>query len=337
MTTRLGISRRAFLGAGSATASAAVLFRPASAAQFEYKLAHPLGTETPIHRALSGFCDAVRTETNGRLAITVFPNGVLASQDKIVNQVQLGAVQLMSYGSSAYSGIVPVVEIDSVGFTFTSSPQAWRVMDGSLGEFVRRQFSDRWIFAFPKKFESGMRQITTSTKAVKTLGDLAGLKLEVPIAKLSVDFFKALGAAPDPIPSSAWFTSLQTHVVDGCDTPIVTIETFKLYEVVKFVSITNHMWNGMWMVANGDAWSALPSDIQRIVLQNQAKYADLERKDAVADDNARIERLRARGIAFNTTDTAPMRSRMSDYYASWKGTFGTTAWGLLEAGVGKLA
>ena len=301
MGLRGRLSRKAFCNVTAGTVL--VLPRAAGAAPFEYKFAHGLPVESPNHVRVVQMWEAVKSETGGRLVVTTFPNSELASQNQIVPQVRLGAVQFCAYGGSAFSGLVGVAEIDSVAFAFSSSPQAWRVMDGPLGAYVRQQFIGAGMFCMPKKYESGMRQIGGTAQPVTTLNDLAGLKIEVPIARISTEFFQGLGASPAPVPSNEWYTALQTHLVGAVDCPVYVIESFKLYEVTRYLSLTNHMWNGVFTVANLAAWRALPADIQEIVLRNQAKFADLQRRDVAQSNASLVDKLKRRGIAVNVVVT----------------------------------
>src|SRR5262249_3209197 len=104
----------------------------------------------------------------------------------------------------------------------------------------------------------------------------------------------------------------------------------------KYLSFTNHVWGGQWLAANQAAWDALPPDIQTIFQRNAAKYAELVRRDSFLMTAAYTDKLRRQGMAINTPDTRSMRARLGPYYARWKNDFGATAWGLLEASVGKL-
>jgi tripartite ATP-independent transporter DctP family solute receptor len=325
------------LAAGSSIAAIAVVRAPALAAAFEYKAAHGLPIEHPLHVRMIELWEAVKKETNGRLVVTTFPNSQLGGQSQTVTQLRLGAVQFFAASSSAFSDAVPVCDIDGVGFAFRSSEEAWRVMDGALGDYVRDQFTSRGLFAFPRKWDLGMRQLTSSTRAIRNVADFNGFKIRVPIANLSVDFFRTLGAAPVTTSSNELYTSLQTKIADGQESPLLTIETFKLYEVQRYLTISNHMWNGTWFVANLAAWKALPADIQTIVMRNLAQAVAAERRDSVLQNASLADKLRRRGMQGNVIDGAAMRARLGPYYTKWRGEFGGTAWGLLESGVGRLA
>ena len=145
-------------------------------------------------------------------------------------------------------------------------------MDGALGAYVRRDFASKGIYVFEKTYESGFRQVTSSTKPIHRVDDFAGFKIRVLPAAIFVDLFKLLGAAPVPIDGSEMYVAMQTHIVDGQDSPLATIESFRLFEVQKYISITNHIWGGYWIAANAEAWNALPDDIRGIVSRNLLKY-----------------------------------------------------------------
>ena len=336
MRLRSSISRLCFV-AGAGAATVPFLRSTGSAAQFEYKMALGVPAADPIFAVLTQLWETVKTESGGRLVVTIFPGSQLAAQDQIITQVRLGAVQICTYANSTFSGVVPSVMIDSVGFAFTTSQQAWRAMDGALGAYVREQFAAKGLIAMPKKFESGMRQVSTSTKPIRTAADFVGLKMCVAAANLSVELFKTLGASPAPIPSNEWYTSLQTHLVDGVDCPLRTTDSFKLFEVQKYLSITNHSWDGQWMIANAAAWNALPADIQAIVTRNEAKCVDQQRTMMVQRNASLAESLRQRGMTVNTADSATMRAKLGDYYEHVKAEFGNILWALLEGATGKLA
>jgi len=337
MTSAALTGRKRFLLAATGVLGALrVGAAPARAAQFEYKLAHTVPVEHPQHIRLVQMWDAVKAETRGRLVVTTFPNGTLAGSNDIVGQLRLNAIQFAATASAGWSGIIPVVSIDALPLAFSSSQQAWHVMDGPLGAYVRDQFTSRGIFLFPKKYEFGVRQVTSSTKQITTLADMMGFKLLIPSATIFVEFWRALGAIPVTMGASEFYTAMQTHVVDGSDNPLLSIESFRWYEVQRYLSITNHSWSGSWLGANLDAWNALPSDIQGIVLRNQARYADLQRRDAVLQNDSLTDKLRRQGLALATVNTTSWRPRLGSYFAKWKSEFGTTAWGLLEAGVGRV-
>ena len=174
-------------------------------------------------------------------------------------------------------------------------------------------------------------------KPVRTVNDLAGIRMRVPDAEIFRETFQTLGAMPVTVNISDLYEALRTHRVDGQENPLVVTEVNKLYEVTKYLSITNHMWSGFNLLANLKFWRSLPADVQAVVDRNVKKYIALQR--AYTDDlNSKLTAtLAQRGMVVNVADAASFRRKLgASFYERWRDQLGRTAWGLLEDEVGKL-
>jgi tripartite ATP-independent transporter DctP family solute receptor len=234
---------------------------------------------------------------------------------------------------------VPVAAINAIGFAFSDYNQVWSAMDGKLGAHVRAAISKTRLYAFEKMWDNGFRQTTSSKAPVTSAKDLDGLKIRVPVSPLSISMFKSLGAAPASLQFSEVYSSLQTKIVDAQENPLPIIQVAKLYEVQKFASLTNHIWDGYWFIANGRAWDGLPADLKPIVAA-AINEAGLKQRDDIRKLNESVVTdLQSKGLAINrpAPDSFRAKLRESGFYGEWKGRFGDEAWGLLEQSVGKLA
>ena len=148
--------------------------------------------------------------------------------------------------------------------------------------------------------------------------------------------FKALGAGPTTITFAETYSALQTKVADGQENPLAIIATAKLYEVQKYCSLTNHMWDGFWFLANRRAWEKLPANIKDVVAKNINEAGLAERDDVAKLNTSLQEELTAKGMAFNTTEAAPFREalRKAGFYDEWKRKFGDEAWAILNKSAG---
>jgi TRAP-type transport system periplasmic protein len=330
--------RRTMLAGAAALPLVSIRIRAACAAQFSYKLATNLPAVHPLNVRIGEALANIRTRSGGQLDITLFPNSVLGTDPVMLSQVRSGAIQFLSLSPLILSTLVPVSAINGVGFAFTDSATAFSAMDGKLGTFVRAAIADRGLIAFRKIFDNGFRQITTSNRPIRTPEDLHALRIRVPPAALWTSMFADFGAAPTTISFNEVYTSLQTKIVDGQENPLAIINSAKLYEVQKFCSLTNHMWDGFWMLANPTAFKALPADLQALT-EYELGAAALKQRADVASLNANLRTsLSARGLAFNDTDPAQFRAALksSGFYSTWKGKFGSDAWSLLEGYTGAL-
>jgi TRAP-type C4-dicarboxylate transport system substrate-binding protein len=209
-------------------------------------------------------------------------------------------------------------------------------MDGGVGALVRAEIAKSGsMFAFEKIWDNGFRQTTTSTRPITTPADFVNLKIRVPPAPLWTSMFRAFGSSPTTINFNEVYTALQTRVVDAQENPLAIIETAK---VQSFCSLTNHMWDGFWFLANKNNWEQLPNDIQGAVLKHINAAAVAERADVAGLTRSLQQQLTTRGMKFNAVDPAPFRERLraAQFYVEWRKKFGDAAWATLEASVGVL-
>ncbi len=335
------MKRREFLKITAAGAAAGLPLGSVRAqnAEFSYKYANNLPVTHPMNIRAKEMVDAIRAETKGRVDIQVFPNNQLGSDTDMLSQLRSGALEFFTLSGLILSTLVPATSITGIGFAFADYDAVWKALDGELGAYVRGQISKAGIVAMDRIWDNGFRQITSSNKPIVTADDLKGFKIRVPVSPLWTSMFKALEAAPASINFAEVYSALQTKIVDGQENPLAIIATAKLYEVQKYCSITNHMWDGFWFLANGRAWDRLPADLRAIVAKNVNAAGVNERAD-VAKLNASLQKeLTDKGLVFNQakTDTFRDKLRKAGFYEEWKGKYGNEAWALLEKYSGKLA
>lgn len=331
------ISRRTIL-AGAAIAGAAALGGRAQAAEFNLKYGNDLPPGHPINKRAAEACDAIRAATNGRVDIQIFPNSQLGGSTDMLSQVRSGALDIFTVGSPL-ANLIPVSAIPSIAFAFPNFDGVWAAVDGDLGAHIRNEVGKIGLVAFDKMWDNGFRQITTSNKPINTPDDLKGLKLRVPVSPLFTSMFKALGTAPTAINFVEVYTALQTKVVDGQENPLALIDAAKFYEVQKFCSLTGHMWEGFWMVANKRNFEQLPQDLRTTVLKLLNEGAVKQRED-MAKLNATLEtQLKEKGLTFNTVNKKPFQEALkaAGFYSEWRGKFGDEAWKTLERYSGALS
>ena len=312
---------------------------PARAAEFNYKYANNLPATHPMNARAKEAADKIEKETDGRVVIQIFPSNQLGSDTDMLSQVRSGAIEFFTLSGLILSTLVPVASINGIGFAFADYDAVWKAMDGDLGKFVRGEIAKANLVAMDKIWDNGFRQITSSTKPIATPADLKGFKIRVPVSPLWTSMFKAFDASPASINFAEVYSALQTKIVEGQENPLAVISTAKLYEVQKFCSLTNHMWDGFWMLANKRAWERLPADLQTIVARNWNAAAMLERADT-AKLNATLQAdLAKQGLVFNQPKPEDFRDvlKKAGFYAEWKGKYGAEAWALLEKASGTLA
>lgn len=336
MTT---LSRRSFAAGTGALAVSTFAIGNARAAEFTYKFANNLQLTHPLNIRAKEAADKIKEETGGRFELQIFPSSQLGSDTDTLGQIRSGAVDFFTLSGLILSTFVPAASINGVGFAFKDYPTVWRAMDGKLGEYVRAEIAkSRTILALDKIWDNGFRHTTSSKGPIATPADLANFKIRVPPSPLWTSMYRAFGSAPTTINFNEVYSALQSKVVDGQENPLAIVETAKLYEVQQFCSLTNHMWDGFWFLANRRSWEALPENIRGIVTKHINAAAVAERADVEKLSEGLQAQLSQRGMKFNAVDPAPFREKLKSagFYTEWKGKFGDAAWATLEASVGNL-
>lgn len=332
------VNRRMVLSGAAVIIGTQALGGRARAAEFNLKYGNDLPITHPINKRAGEAADAIRAATNGRVDIQIFPNSQLGGSTDMLSQVRSGAIDIFTVGSPL-ANLVPVSAIPSIAFAFPNFDGVWAAVDGDLGAHIRQQIGTIGLVTFDKMWDNGFRQITTSNKPINEPNDLKGLKLRVPVSPLFTSMFRALGTSPTAINFIEVYTALQTKIVDGQENPLALIEAAKFYEVQKYCSLTGHMWEGFWMVANPRSWEQIPQDLRSTTARLLNEGAVKQRED-MARLNATLEtQLKEKGLIFNTVNKKPFQEtlRAAGFYSEWRGKFGEDAWKILEKYSGSLA
>src|ERR1700736_654358 len=324
----MNLSRRHLLAAGSSAVMAGAIGSPfvarAQQAQWTYKYANNLPETHPMNVRAREMAAAIKQETNGRFDLQIFPSSQLGSDTDTLSQVRSGGVEFFTLPGLIPSNVLLPASINGMGFAFPNYDTVWKAMDGDLGAYVRAQIEKANLDVMEKIWDNGFRQTTTSTKPIVSPDDLRGFKIRVPPSPLWTSMFEAFGASPASINFNEVYSALQTKIVDGQENPLAIISTGKLYEVQKYCSITNHMWDGFWFLANRRAWERMPEDLRAVATTCLNEGPLAERTD-VAKLNATLKaELASKGLVFNAPETAPFREalRTAGFYAEWRRKYG---------------
>lgn len=332
-------TRRRFVTGAAALGSASIIVKPLRAADYKFAQYHNQAETGTLHKNLTAMWAAIRTETNGRVEAEVFAeNNKLPDGDTVALKMLIsGEIQFFTLMGGIIGTVVPVAEAQQLPFAFKNAPEAHRAIDGTLGRYIGEEMAAKGMYLFPiAGFDNGMRQVTAINRAVLSPDDLAGMKIRVPPGQMISDTFKAFGAEPVVTPANGIYPALQSGKVDAQENPLAIIEGFKLYDLIKYVSMTNHMWSGFNLMANLPLWQKLPEDIRSVIEFNATKAVRQQRIEQ-GELNASLRgTFEQRGLKFNDVDQAAFRAKLPGVYATWKEKLGTKCWALIEREVGKL-
>ncbi|HEY5300531.1 MAG TPA: TRAP transporter substrate-binding protein DctP, partial [Acetobacteraceae bacterium] len=174
------ITRKQFLtGAAAAGAAGLVVRSPARGAGRRYvmKFGIDLPADHPTTQHVSAAAEQIKSASKGNVEVQVFPSNQLGDDTHMLANVRSGAIQMMGIGDNILATLVPSAAIDNIGFAFKDSKTAWGALDGAVGEIVRPDIEKVGLYPMPRIWDEGFRQITSSTKPIKTADDLHGFKI----------------------------------------------------------------------------------------------------------------------------------------------------------------
>lgn len=301
-----------------------LMFTFAGAAQADMKLKfadiHPAGYPTVVAEKSMG--DTLTKETNGELTFQYFPGGVLGSEKEVIEQMQVGAVQLSRVSLGIVGPVVPDVNVFNMPFIFRDQQHMRNVIDGPVGdEILDKITNSEFGLVALAWMDGGTRNIYTK-KPVRKLEDLKGMKIRVQGNPMFIDMMNAMGGNGIAMDTGEIFSALQTGVIDGAENNPPTLLEHNHFQNAKFYSLTGHLILPEPIVMSKITWEKLTPDQQTLV-KKAAKAAQAEERVLWDKKSAASEeKLKAAGVEFITVDkkpfydaTAPVREKYGAKYA----------------------
>lgn len=281
---------------------------------------HPAGYPNVV--AVENLGKKLEEATKGKYKLQMFPGGVLGSEKEVVEQTQVGAIQIARISLGVLGPVVPDVNVFNMPFVFRDEAHMRKVIDGPIGAEILEKITNSPARLVALGFmDSGSRSLYTK-KPVRKPEDLKGMKIRMMGNPLFVDTMNAMGGNGISMGHTEVFGALQTGVIDGAENNPPTLFTSNQYTTVKYYTQTNHLIIPEIFVMSKVTWDKMTKDEQALV-KKFAREAQLEQRalwdKSVADYTAK---LKAAGIEFINTDvkpfydaTAPVRAKYGAQYA----------------------
>ncbi|OOF67324.1 TRAP transporter substrate-binding protein [Rodentibacter caecimuris] len=260
------------------------------------------------HAAAKKFNDLLKEKTQGEIKLTLFPDSTLGNAQTMIGAVRGGTIDLEMSGSPNFSGLVPQLNVIDIPFIFKNREHAYKVLDGEIGQKLLNALETRGLkgLAF---WEVGFRSFTNSKHSVKMPDDIKGLKVRTNQNPMYIQAFSLLGANPVPMPLSELYTALETRAVDAQEHPIGIVWSAKLYEVQKYLSLTNHGYTPLIVVMNKAKFDSLSPELQKAVLASAQEAGKYQRQLNFENEKSIIEKLQKAGIeVIENIDNTPFKS-----------------------------
>ncbi len=264
---------------------------------------HPAGYPTVV--AMENLGKKLEAATNGEIKSRMFAGGVLGSEKEVIEQTQIGAVQLTRVSLGSVGPVVPATNVFNMPFVFRDIDHMRKVVDGEIGQEILDAITNSdFNMVGLAWMEAGSRSLYTK-KPVRKLEDLKGMKIRVIGNPLFIDTLNAMGANGIAMDTGEIFSALHSGVIDGAENNSPPLLEPTHFRAAKYYTQTHHLILPEPLLMSKTTWEKLTPEQQELV-KKLAKEAQLEERDLwVAKEKASDEKLKAEGVEFIEVDTKP--------------------------------
>ncbi len=278
----------------------------------------------PIVLGMERFKDIVESKSGGKIKVNLFPGGTLGSDQANVSAMQGGTLEMVSMNSGILASQVKEFAIFDFPFMFPNEAIADAVVDGPFGQKMHARLQDKGLVGLGY-YELGFRQITNSKRPVNKVEDLEGLKLRVIPNPINVDWVRALGANPTPLPFPEVYSALEQKAIDGQENPLTVINANKFFEVQKHVVISNHQYNPQSVLVSKKFWDGLSADQKKIISDAVAASSKHQREQARGLVASALDNMKKNGMQvtqFSDAELGKLRDKLRPVTAKYGVTVG---------------
>ncbi|OBW93370.1 hypothetical protein QV08_07445 [Gallibacterium salpingitidis] len=260
------------------------------------------------HLAAKKFDELLKEKTKGEIKLSLFPDSTLGNAQAMISGVRGGTIDIEMSGSPNFSGLVSNLNVIDIPFIFQNKEHAYRVLDGEIGQGLLKELEDKGLkgLAF---WEVGFRSMTNSKRPINKPDDVKGLKIRTNQNPMYVKAFQLLGANPVPMPLSELYTALETKAVDAQEHPIGIVWSAKLYEVQKYLSLTNHGYTPLIVVMNKAKFDSLSPEVQKAIVAAAQEAGQYQRKLNAEKEAEILNKMKQAGVeVVENVDVQPFKA-----------------------------
>ena len=278
----------------------------------------------PITMGMEKFAEIVQAKSGGKIKVNLFPGGQLGSDQANVTAIQGGTLEMASMNTGILASVAKELAIVDFPFLFANAKEADAVMDGPVGKKLHAKLEEKGLVGLAF-WELGFRNITNSKRPINTVADIDGLKLRVIPNPINVDWVKALGANPTPMPFPEVYGGLESKAIDGQENPLTVIAANKFWEVQKYLAITNHQYNPQSVIFSKKVWDTLSPAEKKILDDAADEAAKYQREQSRAGMATALDAIKKGGMTVTELSPAEMakfREKVKPVIAKHSATVG---------------
>lgn len=263
-------------------------------AKFTWRLADTHPPDYPTVVGDKKFAELVNERTQGRIKIEVFPGGQLGEEKAVIEQVQLGAIELTRVNASPLSEFNKQFGALSLPYIFDNDAHLWKFLNSPAGTKLLDDLEKSKMKGLAY-YDSGARSFY-GRKPLNTIDDIKGMKIRVQQSKINMDMVSALGASATPMPYGEVFSGLQTGVIDGAENNFPSFYSSNHYQAAKYMLLDRHQRTPEVLLISKSAWDKLSDEDKKIVKQAALDSVATQKEAWAKWEKDSEEKLRAAGV-----------------------------------------
>jgi len=286
-----------------------------------------LSADHPSVQMIQRVATRVKDATQGRVEIQAYPAGQLGSSKDQIEAVALGTQQMVTEGAANFGQWVPSISVIEAPYVWRDAAHLTKVMSGPVGQDLNKQLIEKRGMRILGTTYYGVRQLTTTKKAVRTAADMKEFKLRVPENEVFLAMARAWGAKPTPMTFGELYLALRQNVVDGQENPLPTIDSGKFFEVQKYLVLTGHILTPRLVVINEKFWQGVSAADQKVIGDAVAEGIAWNNQEILSREQSLQDKFKKAGMEVIQPDVESFRRPVLDslpkmFEAKWgKGLF----------------
>ena len=286
-----------------------------------------LSADHPSVQMITRVANRVKDAAQGRIEIQAYPASQLGSSKDQIEAVALGTQQMVTEGAANFGQWVPSISIIEAPYVWRDAAHLTKVMSGPVGQDLNKQLVEKRGMRILGTTYYGVRQLTTTKKAVRTAADMKEFKLRVPENEVFLAMARAWGAKPTPMTFSELYLALRQNVVDGQENPLPTIDSGKFFEVQKYLVLTGHILTPRLVVINDKFWQGLSATDKKVISDAVAEGIAWNNQEILGREQTLVDKFKKAGMEVIQPDVESFRKPVLDtlpkmFEAKWgKGLF----------------
>ena len=285
--------------------AAFALTSTAAFAEVKAKVGHAMPESHPQAVAIAKFAELAGTYTKGNVKIQAFHSAVLGSDEKQLQAVQAGTQEFYIGTLAPLSTRVKEVQVWDLPFMFQNEREVYALLDGASSKKIFTMIEPAGLVGLTWT-GMGFRNVSNSKRSITKLEDVSGLKVRVMANPVALETWKTIGANAVPMAFAEVFPALEIKALDGQENPLLHMYANKMQEVQKYISVTNHVYTPVALVASKKFWDTLSAD-DKAGVQKAATEAGLLQRKLLDEGNADvIAKFAAAGVTVNTMSPAEL-------------------------------